>query len=201
MLLTDVLRGAPPGAAIAFPDERVTYAALLRRVERRAAGLRAWGVGPGDRVALHLPASVEWVALWFATAWLDADLVPLDTRLSDAEVRSALEGSGARWLVWGPSTPAEHPARVHVVVHGLPVTMTQAMPYADEPLPCAETGRASWVLPGGSVTGSAELVRDALAWPMPEADTVLVADPLPGRGATVLLAAMAHGANVVLVAT
>jgi len=186
VLLTDLLRQAPTHPVITFQDERVTYAGLLRRVERRAAGLREWGVEAGDRVALHMPNRVEWIEVWFATAWLDASLVPLDTRWSDAEVRAALERSGARWLVWNPSTPAEHPARVHVLVRDLALTLTQELPYAEEPLPSAETERA----------GNAELVREARALLVD--GTVLVADPLSGRGGLAFLAALAHGADVVL---
>jgi fatty-acyl-CoA synthase len=196
VLLTDLLRQAPPDATIVSGDERLTYAGLLRRVERRAAGLHDWGVRARDRVALHRRNGVEWVEVWFAAAWLDADLVPLDTGLGDDEVRAVLERSGARWLLWSPSEPAEHPARVHLLVRGLALTSTQELPYADEPLPAAETERAAWVRPDGSAVPHADLVRDARAWVVD--GTALVADPLPGRGARALLAAMAHGADVVL---
>jgi acyl-CoA synthetase (AMP-forming)/AMP-acid ligase II len=108
--LTDLL-GTAPGATIVFGTERLTYADLRARVERRAAGLRAWGVGPRDKVAIHLRNRVEWLEVWFATAWLDADLVPLNTRFTDSEVRYLLDHSGARFLVWGPSKDGDDLAR------------------------------------------------------------------------------------------
>jgi fatty-acyl-CoA synthase len=213
VLLTELLAQAPPEATIVFGDERLTYADLRRRVERRAAGLRAWGVRAGDLVALHMRNSVEWLEIWFAVAWLDADLVPLNTRFTDSEVRYLLEHSGARWLVWSPSTPAEDPARVASLSGGLAVTVTLDAPVADGPMPPAETERAAMVqytsgstaFPKGAVLGNAGLVRNAyglgLAWRVTPADTALVMNPLFHCGGSVFafLAAMTHGASVVLV--
>ena len=50
-------------AALRAAGETVTYAALLQRVERAAAGLRALGVHPEERVLMVLLDSPEFVVM------------------------------------------------------------------------------------------------------------------------------------------
>ncbi len=52
--------------------EEVTWADLRRRVAAAAAGLKALGVGPGDRVAAYMPNSHETIVAFLATASLGA---------------------------------------------------------------------------------------------------------------------------------
>ncbi len=52
-----------------------TYPELLRRAERFAAGLRRRGLGPGRRVGLFLPSSVEFFVAYFGA--LRARVVPV----------------------------------------------------------------------------------------------------------------------------
>jgi acetyl-CoA synthetase len=49
-----------------------TYAQLLHEVERIARGLRALGVGEGDRVAVYMPTNAEAIALMLACARIGA---------------------------------------------------------------------------------------------------------------------------------
>ena len=51
--------------ALAFAGERIPYGELERRAAVAGAALRAAGVGPGDRVALILPNSPDYVAAYF----------------------------------------------------------------------------------------------------------------------------------------
>ena len=37
--------------------ERLTYAEMVARAESRAAGLRALGIRPGDKVAVEVPSN------------------------------------------------------------------------------------------------------------------------------------------------
>ncbi len=54
-------------------DRRVyTYAQLLHEVERIARGLRALGVGEGDRVAVYMPTNAEAIALMLACTRIGA---------------------------------------------------------------------------------------------------------------------------------
>lgn len=88
---------------------------LANRVARRAAGLRALGVGPGDRVALRGEADEELVIALHAVGWLGAAALPVGSRLTDQEVQPLLEGCRARLgdlpeaaplTVEGPPCPA-----------------------------------------------------------------------------------------------
>jgi acetoacetyl-CoA synthetase len=53
-------------------DEEWTWGALREQTRRIAAGLRALGVGPGDRVAAYMPNIPETAAAFLATASLGA---------------------------------------------------------------------------------------------------------------------------------
>jgi acyl-CoA synthetase (AMP-forming)/AMP-acid ligase II len=64
--------------ALICGEARVTYGQLLERVDALAAGLRALGVGKGDRVVALLPPGPEFVTLFFAVADLGAVIVPLN---------------------------------------------------------------------------------------------------------------------------
>jgi len=81
------------------------YAELHAAVSRFAAGLRALGVGPGDRVGLYLPIGVEAVVALFACLKLGAVAVPtfsgfgaeaLAARLADAEAKVLCTADGGR---------------------------------------------------------------------------------------------------------
>lgn len=75
-LLGDLLaRGLAQDAtrvALVSDAERVTYAELHARVERVAAGLQSLGIGPGDRLVVQLPNSVDFVAVSLALFRLGA---------------------------------------------------------------------------------------------------------------------------------
>ena len=84
--------------------ERITYRELEARVQRVAAALAALGLARGDRIALALPSEPLYLELYFAAALLGAIAIPLNTRLTaaelgfqldDAEPRIAIRGAGA----------------------------------------------------------------------------------------------------------
>ncbi len=78
---------ATPGkVAVVFEGRSVSYAALDRLADRQAAGLAAQGIQPGDKVAVRVENSLEAVALVHAVARIDAVFVPLNTRLTAAEI-------------------------------------------------------------------------------------------------------------------
>jgi D-alanine--poly(phosphoribitol) ligase subunit 1 len=58
-------------------DRELTYAELIEEVGRLGAGLRARGVNEGDRVALLIPNSVDFVAVALACLWAGVIFVPL----------------------------------------------------------------------------------------------------------------------------
>jgi D-alanine--poly(phosphoribitol) ligase subunit 1 len=70
-------RSGPDRPAVKDLDRDLTYGALLDEVTRVAAGLRSHGVREGDRVALLLPNSVDFVVVALACLSLRAIFVPL----------------------------------------------------------------------------------------------------------------------------
>ena len=80
----------------------LTYAELDAASAAAARRLAALGVGPGDRVALALPACVDFAVLLHAVPQLRAVLVPLSPRLGAAERDRLAEAAGARLVLDAP---------------------------------------------------------------------------------------------------
>ena len=98
-------------------EERLTYGGLAVLKNRYANALLELGVGPGDRVGVLLFNSVDYIALYFALARIGAIVVRLNTRLTAAELRFAIEDSGASVLC----ADAELLARLEPVREGLEI--------------------------------------------------------------------------------
>jgi len=82
--------------------QRVSFAQLADESRRAARGLRALGVGPGDRVAIWLPNVAAWLASFFACAQLGAIAVCVNTRFRSHELADILGRSRAKVLVFWP---------------------------------------------------------------------------------------------------
>lgn len=87
-------RATPHKLAVLQDGRAVSYAALNRLADGFAAGLLTRGVQPGDRVATRLHNSVEYIAFIHAVARVGAILVPLNTRLTNAEIEYQIELTG-----------------------------------------------------------------------------------------------------------
>lgn len=88
--------------ALVFGGHRYTYGGLNNRTNRVANALADRGVRKGDRVSLLLLNSNAFLETFFACAKLGAIAVPLNYRLSSAELQFILSDSGARVLVYHP---------------------------------------------------------------------------------------------------
>jgi len=98
--------------AITYGVQQWTWAQWADRVRRAAGGLRAAGVGRGDRVAFldkNHPACLE---LTFAAASLGAAIAILNWRMAPDEVAFALDDSGARVLFAGAELPTAAEAQL-----------------------------------------------------------------------------------------
>jgi len=89
----------PDGLATVFGDRRRNWREIGERVSRLAAGLRALGAGPGERVAVLSLNSDRYLELYLATAWAGAVIVPLNIRWSPLENEDALRDCRAGVLV------------------------------------------------------------------------------------------------------
>jgi len=93
------VRKNPNKVALEFIDpplQRVTYAELDESVNRTAGYLQGLGLQPGDRVALQLSKSLEFILLHLATIRLGAICLPLNLAYPPDELKYFLEDSGAK---------------------------------------------------------------------------------------------------------
>ncbi len=84
-MLANAVARRPHGLALICGEERVRYSELDALVGQAAGALSALGVGNGDRVAMVLGNSIEFVVVLFAAARLGAVSVPLNIRHTLAE--------------------------------------------------------------------------------------------------------------------
>lgn len=80
---------------------RMSYAQFNAMANQCADVLTSLGFGPGDRVALLMPNSVEFCCLFYGAAKIGAVAVPLNTRLTAPELAFILSDSGSKALVYG----------------------------------------------------------------------------------------------------
>jgi O-succinylbenzoic acid--CoA ligase len=105
--LTRSAAAAPGRTALIAGAERVDFSELERRSVATACRLAGLGVEHGDRVAILLDLSSEYVVLLHALMKLGAVTVPIDPRLADPERESRLERIGPALVVDDFRTIAE----------------------------------------------------------------------------------------------
>lgn len=139
--------------ALTCAGRHTTYAELGAAVRRAAAGYRALGIGPGDRVvcsASNRPGHL--VAL--AAAWsVGAVHVGADYQLTGPELSRIVELTGAAALVWEPPREAADPSAALGAVRSrhpsLAVFQLGDAPVADGCRAFAELGGEPGVAAGG----------------------------------------------------
>jgi o-succinylbenzoate---CoA ligase len=99
---------APAAIAVETPQGACSYAQLHERAQAGATELAARGAGPGERVAIALPAGLDFACALHACLLLGAVAVPVDLRLGERE-RAA--------IVDGAAVVVDEPLRVNVA-HG-----------------------------------------------------------------------------------
>lgn len=91
-------RVSPQREAVLYDGERITYADLALRLRALAGLFAARGVGAGEVVAVLMKNSAAYLDIAFAVSYLGAVLLPINYRLSQAEVAYIVGDSGARLL-------------------------------------------------------------------------------------------------------
>ena len=97
--LAETARRFPKKVALEFLGRRLTYAALWREVEAFAKGLQEAGLKPGDRVALMLPNSPQFVIAFYGTLLAGGVGVNVNPLYTPRELRHQLADAGAETLV------------------------------------------------------------------------------------------------------
>ncbi len=98
-MMAEAFAAHGPRVLIEYPGEEITYDQMRARAARAASALRAFGLVPGDRIALHLP-NCPWHPVFFFAA-MTAGLVVTHLSPLDApeEIAHKLADSGARLVI------------------------------------------------------------------------------------------------------
>ena len=107
--LVDYLRRSveqrPDAEAVVHRARRVSYRQLWHEVCHLAAFMNARGLRPGDRVAILLENSPEYITAYYAALMAGGVAVALNTAAKARDLANWLTHSGASWLI----ADAQHP--------------------------------------------------------------------------------------------
>jgi long-chain acyl-CoA synthetase len=105
--------------ATSFNGRKRTWSEVAERIARLAGVLRAFGVGPGDRVSMLAHNSDRYIEYYYAVFWLGAVAVPINTRWSIAEIQYSLDDATPAVLLFDQhfssqaATLRESPGSLH----------------------------------------------------------------------------------------
>src|SRR3546814_2144274 len=100
VMFVDRIRRSPVRTAlVVLGEDEISYEALGVRLAATVHALRAAGVEQGDRVAFAASNRTEVIEVMAATLHLGGIFVPLNTRLSAAELRFITLDAGAKVIL------------------------------------------------------------------------------------------------------
>lgn len=94
---------SPDAAALLYRKQTLSYAALAEALLKTAGGLRALDLHPDERVAVHLPKSVETALGLFGACAAGGVLVPVNPMLKPEQVGHILRDCNVRVLITAPA--------------------------------------------------------------------------------------------------
>lgn len=98
-MLVTVARQNSTRAAVVEGETTVTYAELEKQIRSLSAQLYQIGVRQGDRVAVFLPNSLDFITSYFAIVGLGAIVVPLNDQYQQTELLHFLRESGVSMVI------------------------------------------------------------------------------------------------------
>lgn len=98
-LFGEVARRQPEAPAISESQTALSYGELDALADHLAAGLRAFGVSPGDRVGVCLERGVALVAALLAVLKVDSAYVPMDVRQPHERLRYLATDAGVSMMI------------------------------------------------------------------------------------------------------
>jgi len=90
---------APDKAAVVFYGRSISFGELRDATDRLACALASLGIKKGDRIALYLLNSPQFVIAYFAALKCGATVTPISPVYTSHEVRYQLQDSGARAVI------------------------------------------------------------------------------------------------------
>lgn len=115
-LLACSVRRQPQAEALVQGERRLSYASLWNAAMAVAAQLQREGLQPGERVALLLEASPEYVAGYYGALAAGGVVVALNTMAKERELAAWLQHCGARYLL-SDGRPQQLEALAHLCPH------------------------------------------------------------------------------------
>jgi len=97
--LDQTARDNPDHPMLIYKDKKLAYREVNEAVDRFAAALQGLGVGPGDRVAIHLLNCPQFPIAYFATLRIGGIVVPCNPVYTAREMKHQLNDSGAECIV------------------------------------------------------------------------------------------------------
>lgn len=88
--------------AILTKDLEITYEELMDRSGKLACGLRKH-IKSGDKIAVWIPNSINWIVIQLAAGLIGATIVPLNMRYKLHEVKYILQNSKCKMLIFQPN--------------------------------------------------------------------------------------------------
>jgi long-chain acyl-CoA synthetase len=214
---------SPEKTALITGKRRVSYAELYEGSQAMAAGLRRSGVKAGDRVLVYLPNGLEFVQTIYAAFAVGAIVVPVNTRLTAAEVSYFAKDSAPALMVFHSDsiealqTIAQDIAAIPKIVAGARVAGTIAFDDvaqpSDEALPEVPLEAEDCMImytsgttgkPKGAIITHANFIvqhnfLNAIEWGISRDDIFLVTTPLAHRtGLARMTNALSLGATLVI---
>lgn len=169
-LLLRAARLHPDRAAIVFPEERCTYAALAQGAMQTARSLVAAGLRPGDHVGLLAVNSIEFVEGLFGALLAGCVVVPLNARHRAQEIGYIVRNADLKAIL-STSDVNEYLSFTELLNAALPGLADAADPTALD-LAQAPELRLAALLRGGDRPGFlGRAALDALAETVPERRT------------------------------
>lgn len=176
-ILSDAAHRWPGRTAVldAVGGAGLSYAQLDERADRAAAGLRALGIAPGDRVLLQLPNGCQFAVALFGL--LRAGAIPVMclpghraaelghfAAVSEATGLVIADAAGGfDYRAMARELVADHPALAHVIVDGDPGPFASwaqlcGQDAAASPAPPHDPGSPALLLVSGGTTGLPKLI-------------------------------------------
>lgn len=199
-LLADAAHHWPGAEALVDGARRWSYAELNSQVEAVAANMQRRGLRQGDRVAIALPNSAEFVLALLGATRIGAITVPLSSRYRRAELEHALDDAAPRLVIhdlsmapYLPELDSAQGGRQERVVVGEPgdhTTSWESLLAPAQPRPTALHEDDDWAIlytsgttgrPKGAVQTHLGIVHGALqfvqSWQLVPGDRSVLAVP------------------------